>query len=754
MTPSLKKSQKKTAGYKNGYKSAAKPAFPSDAKILKFIEDSPGRVGKREIARAFKLNTKQKMILKKVLRGMKLSGAIQKGQGNQINKPGTLPPVTVLKVIGPDKDGDLLARPEIWESDNIPPTIYIAANKQNKVAPSFGERILARITSLEDGTFEARIIRVISGAPKQILGIFATINGQGRVCPTDRRSKSEYFIEARDTLDASPGDLVRAEPLPSRRLGLPQARIVENIKVDNGKQIPSMISIVDNDIPTRFSEEALKQANEATAAPIKGREDLRNIPLVTIDGPDARDFDDAVWAEFDPNKENVGGFHLLVAIADVAWYVRPGDALDKNAYERGNSVYFPDQVVPMLPKALSNGWCSLVPLEDRPCLAVHLWIDADGNLVKFQFIRGVMRSHARLNYQQVQKAYDGIVDKITEPIIETVIKPLYGAYAALLKNRDKRGVLELDMPERKVQLDNDGNVKVISMSERLDSHKLIEEFMISANVAAAKTIEKASIPCLYRVHEEPSQEKLNSLRKVLSSINISFEKGGVASPKRFNRILRLVKDSPHAEMVNVMVLRSQAKAEYAPDNLGHFGLALNRYSHFTSPIRRYADLLVHRALIQAGQLDGKKTKESQQNLVIIGEHLSETERRAAGAERDAIDRFTANFLNNRIGGNFQGRINGVTRFGLFITLNGTGADGLVPIRTLTDDYYIYDEIYHLLKGRQKGREFRLGENVNVCLKEASTTTGGLIFNLIDIKENKNNLKVKNKNLRKRNRKSN
>jgi ribonuclease R len=749
LSPSLKKSPQKKADKKTGYKYPEKPTFPSNAKILKFIEDSSGRVGKREIARAFKLDAKQKMILKKVLREMKLSGAIQKGRGKRINKPGTLPPVTVLKVIGPDQDGDLLARPEIWETDNIPPIIYIVTNKNSKGIPGFGERILARITPVGDGTFEARIIRVISGAPDQVLGIFDIINGQGRVCPTDRRSKSEFMVEARDNLDASPGDLVRAEPLPSRRLGLRQARIVEHIKVDKGKQIPSMISIVDHDLPTRFSDAALKQATEATAAPSKGRVDLRNIPLVTIDGPDARDFDDAVWAELDPNKENVGGWHLLVAIADVAWYVRPGDALDTNAYERGNSVYFPDRVIPMLPKALSNGWCSLVPREDRPCMAAHLWIDAEGNLLKFQFIRGVMRSHARLNYQQVQQAYDGNVDKVTEPILKTVIKPLYGAYAALQKNREKRGVLELDMPERKVQLDNDGNVKVISMSERLDSHKLIEEFMISANVAAAKTIEKASIPCLYRVHDEPSQEKLNSLRKVLSSINISFEKGGVASPKRFNRILKLAKNSPHAEMVNVMVLRSQAKAEYAPDNLGHFGLALNRYSHFTSPIRRYADLLVHRALIQAGGLDDKKIKEAQQNLVKIGEHLSDTERRAAGAERDAIDRFTANYLANRIGGNFQGRINGVTRFGLFITLNDTGADGLVPIRTLRDDYYIHDETYHLLKGRQTGREFRLGENVNVCLDEASTTTGGLIFSLIDTKEIRNNAKVKkNSGLRK------
>lgn len=730
MTRSPKRSSNKPPKKKPG-----KSPFPSNEVILKFIEESPGRVGKREIARAFRLDAKQKMTLKKMLREMQQSGAIEKDRGKRVHKPGALPPVTVLQVTGPDLDGELMARPVTWDSDLEPPKIYMAPDNRRPKGPGgrpgAGDRVLARLTPIDDGAFEARTIRKIAAAPEQILGIFETISGQGRVHPTDWRSRGEFVIDRRDTLDARPGDLVRAEPLPGRKLGLRQARIVERIKADDGFHAPSMIAIADYNLPTRFNDEALKQADRAAAAPIKGREDYRDIPLVTIDGPDARDFDDAVWAEPDPDKKNPGGWHLLVAIADVAWYVRPGDALDSAGYERGNSVYFPDRVVPMLPEVLSNGWCSLVPQEDRPCMAAHLWIDAEGNLLRHKFRRGVMRSNARLTYQQVQSARDGKGNDITDPLLTSVINPLYGAYAALLKYRKKRGVLELDMPERKVELDADGSVETISVRQRLDSHKLIEEFMICANVAAAETLEHSNMECLYRVHDEPAQEKLTGLREVLRSVNISFEKGGVASPKRFNRVLKLAAGTPHAEMVNVMVLRSQAQAEYAPGNLGHFGLALQRYSHFTSPIRRYADLLVHRALIDAGQLGEGGLGKSHRDFVETGKHLSDTERRASGAERDAIDRFTAAYLAVRIGGLFGGRINGVTRFGLFITLDETGADGLVPIRTLPDDYYVHDEDRHSLRGRRSGREYQLGETVEVRLAEASPVTGGMIFTLMD-----------------------
>ena len=712
-------------------KPAKKSPFPSREEILKFIESNPKRVGKREIARAFKLDSRQKMTLKKALREMKLDGTLERDRVRRVRVPEALPPVAVVEITGTDRDGELLARPVAWDGDGEAPRIYMIPGRRGRPAPGPGDRVLARLTPAGDGEFEGRTIRAIAAAPRQILGLFEKVGGKGRIVPTDKRAKGEFAVDNRDTLDAEPGDLVRAEPLRGRRLGLRQARIVEVLHGGKGPASPSMIALADYDLPTRFSAEAEKQAAEAGPAPVKDRDDFRKLPLVTIDGADARDFDDAVWAEPDPNKDNPGGWHLLVAIADVAWYVRPADALDRDAYQRGNSVYFPDRVVPMLPEALSNGWCSLVPGEDRPCVAVDFWIDASGKLLRHQFRRGVMRSAARLTYEQVQAARDGNPDKTTKPLLNSVITPLYGAYQSLLKGRTARQALELEMPERRIELAPDGSVTGIGVRRRLDSHKLIEEFMITANVAAAETLEKAGRPCMYRVHDQPSKEKLEVLRNVLDSVGIRFARGGMPTPKRFNQILKKAAATPHATMVNEMVLRSQAQAEYAPDNIGHFGLSLVRYSHFTSPIRRYADLLVHRALIASGRLGPGGLEKNPRDFAAMGEHLSMTERRAANAERDAIDRFIAGFLADRIGAVFQGRINGVTRFGLFVTLTETGADGLVPMRTLADDYYVHDETRHSLRGRNSGIEYRLGDEVEVRLTEANPVTGGMVLALMD-----------------------
>jgi len=730
----LSKPPKKKSPSKTKTKTRKKPKspFPTDAQILEYIRETPGRVGKREIARAFKLDAKQKMTLKKVLRAMALAGDIEKGK--RVREKGTLPPVGVIEITGTDMDGEVLARPVNWQGAGEPPKIFMAPPKGRHPAPGPGDKVLAKLKPANDGAYEANTIRTIGRAsgraggrnPGQVLGIFDNVGGQGRLRSTDRRAKGEFVVGSRDELEAKPGDLVLAEPLPGRRLGLAQAKIVEILSSgeDGGEPSPSLIAIADYDLPVSFSAEALSQAEAAGPAPAKGRDDLRGLALVTIDGEDAKDFDDAVWAEPDTDKKNQGGWHLLVAIADVAFYVRPGDALDKGAYERGNSAYFPDRVVPMLPEALSNGWCSLVEGEDRPCVAAHLWIDKSGKLLRHEFRRALMRSTARLTYEQAQAAHDGNPDKTTERLLKSVIAPLYGAYDALLRGREDRGVLELEMPERKVVLDQDGKVESIGTRQRLDSHKLIEEFMIAANVAAAETLEKRRLPCMYRVHDQPSAEKLEALRTVLDSIGLSFSRGGVASPARFNQILKKAASTSHAPMVNVMVLRTQAQAMYGPDNHGHFGLALNRYCHFTSPIRRYADLLVHRALV--GDSSDKELDYGE-----IGEHLSVTERRAAEAERNAVDRYTASYLADRVGAFFAGRINGVTRFGLFVTLDETGADGLIPIRTLGDDYFVHDEERHSLIGRRSGLEYRLGQEVEVRLAEANPLTGGMIFDLMD-----------------------
>ncbi|MBT4889446.1 MAG: VacB/RNase II family 3'-5' exoribonuclease, partial [Rhodospirillales bacterium] len=464
-------------------------------------------------------------------------------------------------------------------------------------------------------------------------------------------------------------------------------------------------------------------------------EDLRNIPLITIDGADSRDFDDAVWAEPDTTPDNNGGWHLIVAIADVAWYVRPNSALDKDAYQRGNSVYFPDRVVPMLPEALSNGWCSLVPKEDRPCMAAHLWLNAEGNLIRHRFCRAMMRSHARLTYEQVQGAHDGVIEDATEMLVEKAISPLYGAYKCLAKARSKRGALELDLPERQVIIAEDGSVQGVTVRQRHDSHKLIEEFMIAANVAAAETLEKFKQPCMYRIHNQPSLEKMEALREFLNSMEISIPKGQVIRAQQFNKILERVAGTTQSEIINTVILRSQSQAEYSPDNIGHFGLNLHKYSHFTSPIRRYSDLLVHRALILGLRLDKALSQGGLDSDILdfteVGTHLSQCERRAATAERDAVDRFIAGFMAGNIGDEFIGRVNGVTRFGLFIKLVESGAEGLMPISSLPNDYYVHDEVHQCLRGDRNGRVFTLGQNLNVTLVEAIPLTGGMILRLSD-----------------------
>jgi ribonuclease R len=502
----------------------------------------------------------------------------------------------------------------------------------------------------------------------------------------------------------------------------------------------SLIAIHENDIPTAFPAEAVAQAEAAKPVKLGTRTDLRKIPLVTIDGSDARDFDDAVWAEPDPDPENRGGWHILVAIADVSWYVRPGDALDRSAYERGNSVYFPDRVVPMLPEALSNELCSLKPKVDRACLAVHMWLDASGTKRRHQFVRGLMRSAARLTYEQVQAARDGNGDETTRKLADTVIAPLYGAYRALDKARRKRGTLDLDLPERRVVLGDDGHIERIERRQRLDSHKLIEEFMISANVAAAETLERLRQLCMYRVHDAPDPAKLEALREFLDGLEdegLRLAKGQVVKPRHFNQLLERAVGTPYAPLINELVLRSQAQAAYSPANLGHFGLALRRYAHFTSPIRRYADLLVHRALVAGHNAAGEEFGEGglpeteREAFAEGGTHISQTERRAAAAERSALDRYTAAFISARVGASFHGRINGVTRFGLFVTLDDSGADGLVPIGSLPNDFYIHEEKQHRLIGRRWGRTYRLGDAVTVRLAEANPVTGGLILSVLE-----------------------
>lgn len=566
--------------------------------------------------------------------------------------------------------------------------------------------------------------------PTRIVGIISETSQGWSLRSTSRKERSEYKLHAKPRFHLENGQLVVAELTSTHRHGPRECKLLEIVGHSESPRAVSLISLTTHDIPHAFPKDAVDEAEEAKPVGLEQRVDLRKTPLITIDGEDARDFDDAVFAE--PAEK---GWHLIVAIADVAHYVRSGSALDRTAYERGNSVYFPDRVVPMLPEALSNELCSLKPHVDRACLAVHLWLDEQGELIRWQFVRGVMRSHARLTYQQVQEAAEGNPNNVTAPLLEPVIRPLYAAYRALIAARLKRGTLELDLPERKVLIREDGTVDAIKIRERYDSHKLIEEFMITANVAAAAQLEGKGGLCLYRVHDKPSEMKLEALRDFLDSLGISLVPAKQLHPRFLTQILENSSGGPHAQVINEMMLRSQAQAVYSPDNIGHFGLALAKYAHFTSPIRRYADLVVHRGLIRMCKLgDDGLTQEEMDRLEEIGDHISNTERRAAMAERDAIDRYITLFLIDRVGATFPARISGVARFGLFARLNETGADGIIPISTLPEDYYFHDEKRQALVGRRTKRVYQLAQPITVRLEQADRLTGSMSFSILETGE--------------------
>ncbi|MDX2222710.1 MAG: ribonuclease R [Rhodospirillaceae bacterium] len=713
-----------------GRKAKHAAPLPTAEQVADFIRESQGRVGHREIARAFGLKGGgAKMAVKALLKDLAVSGRIVKSRGRRFVGRGALPPVDVVEITAVDSDGDQFAKPVNWAFDAPPPAIVIVPAKARGLTLGIGDRVLAKLIPAGDDAYEARPIKKIAAAASRVLGVLEIAAGVGRLKPADRRFRFDVVIAAADWGDAQSGDLVAVEIIATPRHGPQRARVVERIGKLGRVGSLSLIAVHAHGIPHEFSNDALAQAKRAGPATLDGREDLRAVPLVTIDGADARDFDDAVWAEPDPDPGNPGGWRLIVAIADVAWYVRPGDALDRDAYERGNSVYFPDRVVPMLPEELSNGWCSLKPNEDRPCLAAHLWIDADGRLKRHRFVRGLMRSAARLTYDQAQALRDGLPGEHGPEFAARVIAPLYGAFGALKSARHKRGTLDLDLIERQIMVDREGHITGVKPRPRFDSHRLIEEFMITANVAAAETLEPTAYPCVYRVHEPPDPERVHNLGEALATLDLKIPHGGLAKPADFNRVLDKVRGGPHEHLVNMLVLRCQSQAVYSHVNKGHFGLALRRYAHFTSPIRRYSDLLVHRALIAACRLDGGGGWDPRRDpdLDAITGHISMTERRAAAAERETVDRFTAAFLSSKIDAVFPGRVNGVSRFGAFVTLNDSGADGILPHRHLPHDFYDFDEKGHRLVGRRHGLVLRVGDPVLVRLLETDEITGSIVY---------------------------
>jgi len=702
------------------------------ARVLEALAKEP-RGSKRDLARALHVKGSERILLKRILKELESEGTIARDARRRYAPAGGLPEVGVLEISGQDPDGDLLARPQRWEEQDPPPRIVVVPGRDSDAGPALGigERVLARLSRADDG-YEARVIKRIGAAVHRVLGVYREYAGDGRIVPIDRKTRHEFIVEKHDRGGAASNELVLAEPLAGRASGLPRARVLERLGSMSEPRAISLIAIHEHGIPTEFPREAIAEAERATPPRLDGRTDLRGVPLVTIDPEDARDHDDAVWAGPDPDSGNKGGHVVVVAIADVANYVRPGSALDREALKRGNSAYFPDRVVPMLPEQLSADLCSLREKEDRPCLAVRMVFDSHGKKLRHEFLRGVMRSAARLTYAEAQRAFDGAPDKGKRDITKQTLAPLWHAYRILAEARDHRAPLDLDLPERRVLLGADGHVASIAFRERLESMRLIEELMIQANVAAAETLEKARTPLVYRIHEQPSQEKLHAFADYLRTIGINFAKGQVIKPAVFNRILAAAKGGPHADVLNDVVLRTQAQAVYSTENVGHFGLNLQRYAHFTSPIRRYADLVVHRALIRAlnfgaDGLPGDATGK----LAETADHISMCERRAMAAERDSTDRYVAAFMQDRVGAMFDARITGVTRFGLFVRLRETGAEGLIPIRTIGAEYFRHDEKRHALVGDRTGTAFRLGDTVPVRLREAAPLTGGLRFELVE-----------------------
>ena len=706
--------------------------IPSKAEILAWISDHPTKAAKRDIAKAFGIKGAQRIDLKRILKELEAEGRLTKRKSSYRDAE-DLPPVSVLEITGVDNEGDLFARPLEWTGTGAEPVIMLLT-RTGDPALGKGDRFLGRLTvdPTQDHSHTARIIRRIGENPQRILGVFRTDSEGGRVLPIDKGADKQWTVAEGATGGAKDGELVEAEQSgPKGRMGQPKARIVARLGDPTAPRAVSLIAIHQHGIPDHFPDDVVAEADAAQPAPLDTRTDLRDMPLVTIDPWDARDHDDACYVETHDN----GDMTIWVAIADVAHYVTPNSDLDREARKRGNSTYFPDRVVPMLPDTLSGDLCSLHEGVERACLAVAMRIDADGTKISHQFHRALMKSVASLNYEQVQDAVDGHPDDKAAPLVTDVIAPLYAAYAALKKARALRQPLELDLPERQIVLNDDGKVTSVNFKDRLDAHRMIEEFMVLANVAAAETLIDKKTSLLFRVHEEPTPEKLEALREVANASGLQLAKGQVLQTAHLNRLLAQARDTDHAELVNISTLRSMTQAYYFPENFGHFGLALKAYAHFTSPIRRYADLIVHRALVAAhgwGR-DGLSPWDIE-HLSDTAKQISDTERRSMVAERDTTDRHLAAFLSERIGVEMPGRIAGVAKFGVFVKLDETGADALVPIRTLGSEYFDFDADSQTLTGSNTGIVIGLGQRVVVKLSEATPVTGGLTAELISLDE--------------------
>jgi len=719
------------------------PGMPTRQQILDFITSSDQPAGKREIARAFGLSGQEKITLKALLRDMADEGLIDSAPGRAFHKMGGVPKVTVLRVT--DSDGDTVwAVPERWEAEGVPVPRLRVRERGKHSALAVGDRILARTEEAGNGLI-AHPMKKLARGEEAVLGVVKEEGGRLYLHGLEKKERNSFVISERN--GAEPGDLVMAEK--SGRGPRIFAKVTEVLGDPFAPRSFSLIAIHKHSIPNVFSEELLQEAERVAKQDLgKGREDLRHIPIVAIDPSDARDHDDAVWAAPDDDPKNEGGWKAIVAIADVSFYVRPGSLLDREARKRGNSVYFPDRVVPMLPEVLSADVCSLKQDVDRAAMACHLQISAKGEIKGWRFTRAVVKLAANIAYEDAQAAIDAAGEKVevasspcampaeelagVDPtLVDSTLRPLWACWRALNKAREKREPLDLDLPERRIMLDEKGRILSVAPRERLDAHKLIEDYMIAANVAAAKALEARKAPVMYRVHEPPSREKLAALKEYLKTLEVEFTLGQVIRPGTFNHVIARVADAEFREEVMIQVLRTQTQAYYGPQNAGHFGLALGSYAHFTSPIRRYADLVVHRALVESNKLGPGGELPTDAEMEKTGEVISQLERRAMEAERETVDRYVAAYLSAHVGEVMEARITGVQNFGFFATVDGVGGDGLVPARDLGREYFRYDEAAQKLVGEETGEEFALGQRLPLRLVEANPVSGALRFELPD-----------------------
>ncbi|MBQ9089723.1 MAG: ribonuclease R [Alphaproteobacteria bacterium] len=697
-----------------------KSTVPDMSELTAFLNAQSGSISKRQLARAFKIKGDGRTILRHMLKDLQKNGLIERdhtSKNYRILMSGRLPEHCQVEITGQDSMGDLLGRPYQWTAQETPPQIIIVKNKINPPA-GVGDIVQAHVKYISSRLYEGTVLKRLTHGNNQLVGMYEN----GRVLCVDRRITTPFVltdvprnIKNRDLI------LFDAPMIRSRQ---PVARFIQRIGSADEAFFATLTAIYMHKIPFLFEEQTLKQVENLKVPSLdSNRIDLTQIPFVTIDGEDARDFDDAVWAEQTDN----GGFHIMIGIADVSWYVRSNTSLDRDAWTRGNSVYFPDRVIPMLPFELSNGVCSLKPHERRAALVCEIWIDKNGRKIKHRFVRCLIQSVRRLTYTEVQEALDN-----KQPIVslEKEIKALHDVYLVLKKQRQKRGVMEIDVPEQEIHLNKAGEVVCIRPRQQTDSMRLIEELMILANVSAAETLEEKGLPTMYRVHDKPSVPKLALLNTFLKSIglNTNHPLNEHSQAKDFNTILAKTDGTNKDFAINEFVLRTQSQAFYSSENIGHFGLSLERYAHFTSPIRRYADLMVHRALVSALKLgDGGLTEDDIASFDKTAQHISHTERQASSAEHDAQDRYTSSYLKNKVGKKLTGQISSVTPFGLFIRLKPFGADGFLPMRHLGSDFFDYDDEKQCLTGRSTGQTYTLGDTVHVILKECDPLTGSILL---------------------------